>query len=494
MSTTTLPMMNAASPAQPSPNQALLEIQRQIFWDTHHVTSPADNLMRWIIHPDNLAAAWAQVRRSEGANTPGPDGVTCDQLKHRIGPWLNKLAEDLLQQRYTPQMPRVVEIPKPHNPEKTRRISILTVRDRVVQCALKQVLEPILEPRFLNHSFGFRPGRNVLLALYRALDALHSTARKPSPYRWALPLDIKDCFPSLDHQHLLTQLQQYVTDRQLLSIVASCLDTWGETTNFLWFKRRVGIPQGGALSPLLCNLALHPVDQAIHHHAREHGQSVMLLRYADDLLLLARDRTCLYAAQTVLKKELAKQSLKLGPYALPCDTYQGFEWLGMIIKPKLYCMPETVDYGLYIPEAKVQEMIDVLNDMTRPPSDKLDQSTFNLARWITSINDQLRSWRQSCFYAENAPQVFSVLDEIAFERIGRLLRLSTGESLSALRKQYLLKLPRGYKTWCYNGVQLSVLSSLAPQRPEIVLHKPRWWAKRMAPSQNNANPVPLQGL
>src|SRR5690606_14953032 len=123
----------------------------------------------------------------EGANTPGVDGVTCEEVRGQPG-WIARLGDDLYRGRYRPMAPRWVEIPKANRPGQVRRLAILTVRDRVVHTAVKQVLEPILDPIFLRSSFGFRPGRSVAAALSTAVQMLTPGAGQELPFGWAAHL------------------------------------------------------------------------------------------------------------------------------------------------------------------------------------------------------------------------------------------------------------------------------------------------------------------
>src|SRR5205807_1087915 len=137
----------------------------------------------------NLEAAWDRVRGAEGADTPGPDGVAAADVQRQGPGWLTRLADDLLHRRYRPTPPRWIDIPKPNKPGQTRRLGLLTLRDRVVLAALKQVLEPILEPVFLPNSFGFRPGRSVPGALGEAVRRLMPRPGEALPFNHAIHVD-----------------------------------------------------------------------------------------------------------------------------------------------------------------------------------------------------------------------------------------------------------------------------------------------------------------
>src|SRR5262249_5495313 len=158
---------------------------------------------------------------------------------------------------------------------------ILNLRDRVVQAALKQVLEPALEPVFLPGSFGFRPGRSVAGALSEAVRLLSSSADGVMPFRAALALDVANCFDTVDHETLQQGLARLIFERPLLNLLDRVLRAGGTEAGWWWRRRWCGLVQGSALSPLLCNLALHPLDQALAELGRSTQKGVVALRYAD---------------------------------------------------------------------------------------------------------------------------------------------------------------------------------------------------------------------
>jgi hypothetical protein len=119
-------------------------------------------------------------------------------------------------------------------------------------------------------------------------------------------------------------------------------------------------------------------------------------------------------------------------------------------------------------------MLERVAEMTTPPSARIDPSAFNLGRWIVSVNDQLRDWRQAYLYADNAPEVFAALDEHTRDRVGLLLQAVTGKRFHELRAEYRVRLPRGFWIWQVNGSRLVVLSPLAPRAPEQLTRKPAW--------------------
>jgi group II intron reverse transcriptase/maturase len=441
---------------------------------------PVKHLMAALLERHNLEAALERVRGSEGAGTPGVDGVTCAEVRGQPG-WVARLADDLYRGRYRHAPPRWVEIPKPGRPGQVRRLAILTVRDRVVHAALKQLLEPILDPTFLPASFGFRPGRSVAAALAEAVRMLAPGEGQELPFGWAAHLDVADCFDTVDHRLLLGELRRHVADADLLALVEQVMQAGGTRVRHWFWKRGRGLLQGSALSPLLCNLALHPLDEEARALAQATHNGVAVLRYADDLLVLGRDARLAERAVATCRQVLGRlqQGLR-SPVAAPRPIQEGVDWLGVRLGPRLRCYLPRTAFGYVVPDEKVAAMLARLTEMTTPPSDRIDPSAFNLARWIVSINTQLRDWRQAYLYADNAREVFEAVDEHAQQRVGLLLRAVTGARLAQLHDTYRVKLPRGFSTWEVPGGRLVVLSSLAPQCPGKLVREPAWARPRRA--------------
>jgi group II intron reverse transcriptase/maturase len=471
----------------PAKSKALLGLQARLYRDARAEAGAVTHLLGHVVDRRNLDAAWQRVADADGADTPGPDGSTCAAVRPQLPGWLDRLADELAHGRYRPQAPRVVEIPKPNRPGEGRRLGVLTVRDRVVQTALKQVLEPVLEPRFCTDSFGFRPGRSVAAALDTAVRLLGNFDGTAAAFTFALPIDVADCFDTIDHGLLRAGLAARVGDPAVLRLTDDVLAVNGTTVGRLWWRRSIGLVQGGALSPLLCNLALHPLDLELARLDRETAGAVRLLRYADDLLLLARDAASARSGASAVRQALAR--LRQAPRAVPSPrpAAEGIDWLGVRLRPRPLTWGSRVEYGYAVPESRIAAMIDRLTEMTTPPSDRIDGSAVNLGRWIVSINSQLRDWRQAYRFADNAPDLFRLLDDYTRERVGRLMHAVTGERWAELRQKYRVRLPRGFWSWEVTGARLVVLSALAPQAPDGLLRKPAWMRAEFARDAKNGH-------
>jgi group II intron reverse transcriptase/maturase len=245
---------------------------------------------------DVLQRAWAQVRRNSGA--AGIDRTTiADVEQYGVSRLLDELAADLKVGAWRPLPARRVFIPKPGSREQ-RPLSIPTVRDRIVQAAVKIVLEPIFEADMLNCSFGFRPRR----AAHDALQVLIDESWRGR--RWVVETDIANCFEAIPHQKLMQAVQERVCDQAVLRLLRAMLRA-GVMSEGQVTRPVTGTPQGGVVSPLLANVYLHRIDRA--WNVRQHG---VLVRYADDVVVMCSSRAQAEAALARLSALLADLGLE----------------------------------------------------------------------------------------------------------------------------------------------------------------------------------------
>jgi len=246
-----------------------------------------------IYRRDVLWRAWVAVRRNGGA--AGIDGTTlADVEEYGVERLLDEVAEELKGGRWQPLPARRVLIPKPGTSEQ-RPLSIPSVRDRVVQAAVKIVLEPIFEADFLPCSFGFRPRRSA----HDALQVLVDESWQGS--RWVVETDIANCFTAIPHEKLMQAVEERVSDQAVLKLLRVMLRA-GVMQEGTVRREVSGTPQGGPVSPLLCNVYLHRLDRV--WNTAEHG---VLVRYCDDLVVMCQSREqaeAALAALTVLLGDL----------------------------------------------------------------------------------------------------------------------------------------------------------------------------------------------
>ena len=245
---------------------------------------------------DVLERAWVNVRRNGGA--AGIDRQTiADVEQYGVSRLLGELAADLKDERWRPLAARRVFIPKPGGRER-RPLSIPTVRDRVVQAAVKIVLEPVFEADMLDCSFGFRPRR----AAHDALQVLIDESWRGR--RWVVESDIANCFEAIPHDKLIQAIQERVSDQAVLKLLRVMLRA-GVMTDGQIQRAGTGTPQGGVASPLLANVYLHRIDRA--WDVRQHG---VLVRFADDVVVMCTTRQQAEAALVRLRGLLADLGLE----------------------------------------------------------------------------------------------------------------------------------------------------------------------------------------
>ncbi len=250
-------------------------------------------LFEKLLSRDNLNQAYLQVVRNKGA--AGVDGMTCAQLL----PYLKENREELINQlrngTYTPSPVRRVEIPKPNGDK--RKLGIPTVIDRMLQQAINQVLQPIVESEFSDNSFGFRPKRSAQMAIIRARSYYEQG------YKYVVDIDMKAYFDTVNHDKLMYLIEKWVKDKQVLRLIRQYL-TSGIMENGLIRSSSEGTPQGGNLSPLLSNIYLNEFDQLLESRGHK------FVRYADDCNIYVRSKR---AGQRVMSKaiEFLEGNLKL---------------------------------------------------------------------------------------------------------------------------------------------------------------------------------------
>lgn len=229
--------------------------------------SPAvsERLMEEICAPDNMEAAVRAVVRNKGA--AGVDGITVKQLPAVLAACWPEIERQLLQGRYQPQPVRRVEIPKPAGG--TRNLGIPCAIDRVIQQAILQRLQPLWDPTFSEHSYGFRPGRSAHQAVAQA------QAYVIEGHHFVVDLDLAKFFDRVHHDRLMAAVAARISDRRVLRVIRAYL-TAGVLNGGLFEESREGVPQGGPLSPLLSNLVLDELDRELERRGHR------FVRYADD--------------------------------------------------------------------------------------------------------------------------------------------------------------------------------------------------------------------
>jgi RNA-directed DNA polymerase len=249
-----------------------------------------------ILRRDVLWRAWVMVRSNNGA--PGIDKITLAAVgEYGVTRLLGELAAELREGRYRPVPARRVYIPKPGVRDEQRPLSIPSVRDRIVQAAVKIVLEPVFEADFLPASFGFRPGRSAHDALQVLID---ECARGR---RWVVETDIASCFSAIPHERLMEAVEERICDQPVLKLLRAMLRA-GVMEDGQVRREAAGTPQGGVASPVMCNVYLHRLDREWD------DRDGALCRYADDLVVMCWSRSQAEAALERLTALLAGLGLE----------------------------------------------------------------------------------------------------------------------------------------------------------------------------------------
>ena len=259
----------------------------------------------------NLQRAWKRVKANKGA--AGVDGLDIDQTKrHLVTAW-PLIRDQLLRGTYRPSPVRRVLIPKPDGGE--RELGIPTVTDRLIQQALLQMLQPILDPTFSEHSYGFRPGR-------RAHDAIIAAqAYIQSGRKIVVDVDLEKFFDRVNHDILIDRLKKRIDDAGTIRLIRAYLNS-GIMSDGVVLERHQGTPQGGPLSPLLANVMLDEVDKVLERHGH------CFARYADDCNVYVRSHKAGERVMALLRKCYGKLRLKVNEAKSAVASVRGRKFLG----------------------------------------------------------------------------------------------------------------------------------------------------------------------
>ncbi len=342
----------------------------------------------------NLWSSWSNVASNKGA--AGVDHVTVKQYERHVEKHIEHLAEELKTGTYRPKAIRRCYIPKPGSAQ-GRPLGIPTVQDRVVQGALRHVLEPIFEKGFHEHSYGFRPGRGCKDALRRVQELLDEE------YRYVVDADLKSYFDTIPHQPLLERVSQKVADGQVLKLIESFL-TQGVLEGLDEWTPASGAPQGAVLSPMLSNIYLDPLD---HLMAR---QGFQMVRYADDFVILCQSQEEAERALAEVQRWTAQAGLTLHPEKtrIVDERQEGFDFLGY-----------HFGHGQRGPRKK---SLNKLKDAIRFKTRRLNGTS--MVRIIGTVNQTLRGWFG--YFKHSRRETFAPLDAWIRMRLRSILRRRHG--------------------------------------------------------------------
>lgn len=270
------------------------------------------SLMEQILSNDNLNRAYLQVVRNKGAE--GVDGMKYTKLYEYLVKNGEIIKEQLRSRKYKPQPVRRVEIPKPDGG--IRNLGVPTVTDRFVQQAIAQVLSPIYEEQFHDHSYGFRPNRCAQQAILTALDMMNDGND------WIVDIDLEKFFDTVNHDKLMTIIGRTIKDGDVISIVRKYLVS-GIMIDDEYEDSIVGTPQGGNLSPLLANIMLNELDKEMEK------RGLNFVRYADDcIIMVGSEMSANRVMRNISRFIEEKLGLKVNMTKSKVDKPQGLKYLG----------------------------------------------------------------------------------------------------------------------------------------------------------------------
>jgi len=316
-----------------------------------------------VLSKRNLQAAFWAVWRNEGA--PGVDGQTVKQFDEDAEAQLARLREELRIKRYHRQAARRVWIPKPGTTEK-RPLGIPTVRDRTVEAALRNVLEPIFERDFAEHSYGFRPGRGCREAVARVEELLNQGQV------WCVDADLKSYFDTIPHERLMALVKQRIVDGSVLALLEQSLKAGVLEELKGWQPTERGTPQGAVISPLLANLYLNALDHEVAQ------RNWAMVRYADDFVVLCQTKEEAETVLLFLREWTAAAGLSLHPTKTRIVNAhsEGFDFLGWHFRG-----------GKKWPRKKsLQKLQEKVRPLTRRTNGR------SLSEIIAKVNPILRGW------------------------------------------------------------------------------------------------------
>lgn len=353
------------------------------------------SLIDKVYAPRNLAAAWARVQANAGA--AGSDGQSIAAFAAQAERHLQQLHEQLRTGSYQPLPVRRVWIDKPGSTEQ-RPLGIPAIRDRVVQTALRQVLEPIWEAGFAEQSYGFRPGRGCLDALHRVEELLKAG------YTFVVDADLKSYFDTIPHERLLADVGHRVADQRVLDLVTAYLKA-GVLDGLQEWTPEEGTPQGAVISPLLANLYLNEFDHAMAQTGYQ------LIRYADDFVILCRSQAEAERALAEVRQLVEARGLTLHPSKtrlVDASQAGGFDFLGY-----------HFERGYRWPRAK---SLDKLKDKVRELTPRTHGNSLAVIVW--RLNATLRGWFHYFKYSHRT--TFPRLDKWVRMRVRSILRRRAG--------------------------------------------------------------------
>lgn len=380
-----------------------------------------------VYHPDILMEAWRRVKKNRGA--AGVDGQGIKEIEEKIGVegFIEGIHRELKQNNYRPQSIRRVYIPKP-NGEK-RPLGIPTIKDRVVQMAVKIVIEPIFEADFCNTSYGFRPKRNAHQAIEVVRKFITFGKKK------VIDIDIAKCFDTIPHDRLLKKVAERIADKNILRLIKMWLKA-GIMEEGKLTGNEIGIPQGGVISPLLANIYLNHLDKRWEEQRIEKKTGATLVRYADDLIVVSghSERWLYRRLKEILEGELGlrinEDKSKVVDTGKDTVSFLGFEIKGVRSRRsgKTYAM-------CYPSREAMKGLYERIRKIANPCT------PIRVEHMIMKFNRLLRGW-VNYFRVGHASKWFSKVRDYVSKKVRRFIakrRRIGGFGWKTIKRGYLYK-------------------------------------------------------
>jgi len=420
----------------------LLGVQRKLYqWSRENPEGAYCELWGWVTDIRNLRCAWRTVATNKGKRTPGVDGITVKHIhKQGVHAYLEDVRKELKTDSYAPSPARRVWIPKPGKPGEFRPLGVPTVKDRIVACAVKQIIEPLFEATFHQVSYGFRPGRSCHGALEHIRRAIRSGKktdgkRHSFPYPWVIEGDIKGCFDHIDHHQVMERIRRRCADRKVNRLLLMFLKA-GVISEDRFIRTDAGTPQGGILSPLLANIALAVIEEKYERwvyqsasksggkltarnaraYDRKVGKPVFFpIRYADDFVVLVSGTydDALREKEVLARylKDTAKLDLS-GDKTRITALEKGFEFLGHRVRIR-WDNRFGFSPRIEIPKRKVLDIHYRIKQMTTRIT------AWPLAKLLRKMNPILRGWANFYRFCAGAKTILNAVDWYVGDRLWR---------------------------------------------------------------------------
>ena len=353
----------------------------------------------------NLLAAYHKMKQNKGSRTNGIDGISVDKFSEHLKDNLNQLHEELKKGTYTPQSVKRVFIEKEDG--SSRPLGIPTVRDRVVQQALLNILQPIFEPDFHPSSYGYRPNKSAHHAIAKAEQFSRHYGLDQ-----VVDMDLSKCFDTLDHKLILSFVNEKVSDGKVLKLISDFLKS-GIVQDGKYIQTEVGSPQGGIISPLLMNIYLNKFDQYMK------SGGIRIVRYADDILLFANSKSQAGKYRSIATEFLEQDlKLKVNTNKTHLTTLdKGIPYLGIVLN----------NYGVSVSEKSIRKFKDKVRKLTPR------RQGVKLSNYIKELNQLLIGF--SMYYrVALSKKLFSNLMSWIRRRL-RMMIMRSWKSWKGLHKQ-----------------------------------------------------------